>query len=155
MNLYLVQHGKAMSKDEDPHRPLTEDGVEEVRMVGSFVAKSVETHLDSVYYSEKTRARETAQTLVDALLSNRSVLETDGLKPLDDPAVWAERIKKTDKDIMLVGHLPHLSKLAALLLSGDAEQQVVAFQNAGVVCLENDGSQDWSLRWAVTPELLS
>jgi len=155
MRLYLVQHGKAKSKEEDPDRPLTKRGLEEVRRVGSFVAKNGGIQLKGIYHSGKTRAHQTAQTLAEVLSSGRDVMESEGLKPMDDPAVWANRIKNTDKDIMLVGHLPHLSKLTALLVSGDGEQQVVDFQNGGVVCLEKGSVQEWSLRWAVTPELLS
>jgi len=154
VKLYLVQHGKAKSKDEDPDRPLTKQGMEEVRTVGKFVAQNGENHLDSVYHSGKTRAQETAQVLAEVIPSGRGVMDSDGLKPLDDPAVWAERIEKTEKDIMLVGHLPHLSKLSALLVNGDADRQVVGFQNAGVVCLERNDEHEWAVRWAVTPELL-
>lgn len=155
MNLYLVQHGKAKSKEEDPERSLTKVGLEEVRKVGTFVAKNGGNHPDSVYHSGKTRAQETAQTLAEVMAAGRGVKESDGLKPMDDPAIWAERIGQAEEDTMLVGHLPHMSKLAALLVSGDAEQQVVDFQNAGVVCLESNGEHEWAVRWAVTPELIS
>ena len=38
MKLYLVQHGEAKSKAEDPRRPLTERGKEEVARVAAFAA---------------------------------------------------------------------------------------------------------------------
>ena len=37
--------------------------------------------------------------------------------------------------IMLVGNLPHLSRLVSLLLTGNPEIEVVRFRNAGIVCL--------------------
>lgn len=37
---------------------------------------------------------------------------------------------------MLVGHLPHLARLAAVLLADDPERPVVAFQQGGLVGLE-------------------
>jgi phosphohistidine phosphatase len=37
MKLYLVQHGKAKSKEEDPDRPLSMDGLEETKKVASFL----------------------------------------------------------------------------------------------------------------------
>jgi phosphohistidine phosphatase len=55
---------------------------------------------------------------------------------------------------MLVGHLPHLSRLAALLLAGDPERETVAFRNAGVVCLEGQGGR-FAVRWILTPELVA
>ena len=55
---------------------------------------------------------------------------------------------------MLIGHLPHLSKLAALLLCHGEAQTVVEFQMGGMVCLGRDDGDDWSLRWMVTPEII-
>ncbi|MCX8028412.1 MAG: hypothetical protein N2712_00245 [Brevinematales bacterium] len=36
---------------------------------------------------------------------------------LDDPPSWAKRLEIEDK-IIIVGHLPYLSKLASLLIVG-------------------------------------
>lgn len=55
---------------------------------------------------------------------------------------------------MLVGHLPHLSKLAGLLLAGDPERKVVGFRQGGVACMERDEAGGWSVAWVVTPGLL-
>ncbi|MCK4829093.1 phosphohistidine phosphatase SixA, partial [bacterium] len=55
------------------------------------------------------------------------------------------------KSLMIVGHLPHLSRLAGLLLTGDPENQVVEFINSGVVCLTGQDKQ-WTLSWAVVPD---
>jgi phosphohistidine phosphatase len=77
---------------------------------------------------------------------------------MDDPAVWAERLKymtdSANEDIMLVGHLPHLGRLASLLLAGDPERHVVSFRMAGVVCLERGENGNWSLKWMITPDVL-
>ena len=40
MKLYLVQHGEAKSKAEDPQRPLTERGREDVARVATFATKA-------------------------------------------------------------------------------------------------------------------
>jgi len=53
---------------------------------------------------------------------------------------------------MLVGHLPHLQRLAGLLLSGDAEREVIRFRNGGVICLEKT-EQGWAICWQVNPTL--
>ncbi len=55
---------------------------------------------------------------------------------------------------MLVGHLPHLSRLAALLLAESPEPEIVAFRNAGVVCLERQEGR-FAVRWILTPELVA
>jgi phosphohistidine phosphatase len=53
-----------------------------------------------------------------------------------------------------VGHLPHLSKLASLLLTKSDEKVSIGFKNSGIVCLQRDDSSNWLLSWSVTPEIL-
>ncbi len=55
---------------------------------------------------------------------------------------------------MLVGHLPHLSKLAGLLLTGSPDIEPIKFRMAGVLCLERDVKGKWALLWMLTPELV-
>lgn len=108
-----------------------------------------------ILHSGKLRARQTAEALAKRLKAPGGVSETDGLNPLDDPAVWAERLATEREDLMLVGHLPHMSRLAALLLAGDADQPIVQFQMGGVVCLSRDDEGRWSVDWLVVPQILT
>jgi len=55
---------------------------------------------------------------------------------------------------MIVGHLPFLGRLAALLLTGNADNDVVAFQFGCVVCLKREGPGKWKLEWMIVPKLL-
>jgi phosphohistidine phosphatase len=55
---------------------------------------------------------------------------------------------------MIVGHMPFVSRLAALLLTGFEAPPVVTFVNAGLVCLERTGDNRWQVEWSVTPDLL-
>jgi phosphohistidine phosphatase len=61
-------------------------------------------------------------------------------------------IETLEKDLMIVGHLPFLQKLASFLLSGTEGNQFISFRNSGVICLEYTDA--WKLLWAVVPELL-
>ena len=72
---------------------------------------------------------------------------------MDDPQRIAEVLSQSSDDVMMVGHLPHLQRLASLLLTEESEQNPVTFQNSGVVCLERNQDDSWSLRWAITPQL--
>jgi phosphohistidine phosphatase len=154
MRAYLVQHGLAHSKDQDPDRSLTEEGKAGLAKVGAFVAQSGEVNIGRIWNSGKTRAAQSAQILAEALMPPLGVRSAEGMNPTDPPQLWAERLPEMSQDVMLVGHLPHLARLAALMLSGDAERETVRFENGGVVCLEHDG-QRWTLLWAVTPSLLA
>ena len=152
MNLYLVQHGKAKSKDENPDRPLTDEGRKEVEAVMFLMMRYNVIMVSRVLHSGKLRAAETAQ-LIGAKL-DVDVEESDGLSPTDDPAILADRLAADTEDIMIVGHLPHLPRLASLLLSGDPDAGIVEFSNGGIVCLNNDDG-NWVLRWSVPPALVS
>ena len=154
MRLYLVQHAEAKPQAEDPARPLSEKGREDIRRVANFIkAKGIE--VSKIFHSGKLRAKQTAEVLAEGISSTGGIEESEGLAPLDDPGIWAQRLREGTEDLMLVGHLPHLSKLAGLLLAGDPERKVVGFRNGGVVCLERDEDGNWSVGWVLTPELLA
>ncbi len=60
--------------------------------------------------------------------------------------------------LMLVGHLPFLSRLASLLLVGDPERALVRFRMGGIVCLTGEpagagGTGGWMVAWMLIPEL--
>lgn len=154
MHLYLVQHADARPKEEDPERPLSDKGQADIRKVAAFLSEHSAVRVGLILHSGKLRAQQTAETLAEHLHPG-SVTATDGLSPLDDPAIWAGRLAETDEDLMLVGHLPHMSKLAARLLIQNDERTVVQFQMGGVVCLRRDEVGAWSLRWMMVPELVN
>ena len=154
MRLYLMQHGKAKSKEEDPSRSLTFEGRAEVERVTAFLARTGSCEGLTVRHSGKTRARETAEALATAF-DGATVEESDGLGPMDDPDIWVDRLAATNEGAVLVGHVPHLARLASLLLAGDPDRGVVRFANGGVLCLERSEDRQWALVWSVVPELLA
>lgn len=150
MTLYLVQHGEATSSEEDPDRPLTDAGRAAVRRTAAFLASRT-IRIRSIHHSGKTRARQTAEIIRDTL--RHPTLDTlGGIAPNDDPGETAEWVAEQEDGAMLVGHLPHLSRLASHLLTRDPDRQIIAFRNAGIVALERTGG-DWRVAWIVTPEL--
>ncbi len=151
MYLYLVQHGEAKREEEDPQRGLTEKGFQDVTKVCSYL-KRIGIKASKVFHSGKLRAMQTARAIAETI--EAKLVETDGLAPMDDPLIWVERIKGIDEDIFLVGHLPHLSRLASLLLSGDRERGVIDFKMAGVVCLKRFEGGNFSVEWMVIPEII-
>jgi len=71
LRVYLVRHGKAKSKEEDPERHLTERGAEEVRRVARFLA-AAGIQVSKILHSGKTRARQTAEISNQGTQSKRS-----------------------------------------------------------------------------------
>ena len=154
MILCLVQHGKAADKKVDLDRPLTEEGAREVESVGAFLSGK-DLGPVAVWHSGKTRARQTAELLARHVAPRAALEARDGLAPKDDVGNVIEELREREEDLMIVGHLPFLSKLAAALVAGNKDAGVVAFKNAGVVCLERDAENAWHVAWAVTPDLLA
>jgi len=146
MKLYLVRHATPVSEDVDSQRPLSDSGFLEAR-------KSAEalSHIRPVriYHSGKLRALQTAEVFSEA--TGASLEQADGLKPNDDPAIWAERLKAAVvPEVMLVGHLPYMAKMVGLLVKGDQNDLVMDFAPATVAILENKGDV-WGLKGTFSP----
>ena len=118
------------------------------------IARHADILIRHINHSGKTRTRQTAEILAEALQPTEGIADIPDLAPLDDPVVWVSYLTETTRNLMLVGHLPHLSKLAALLLCQDESKTVVKFLMGGVVCLGRDEEGNWSLHWMVTPEIV-
>ena len=153
MRLYLIQHGEAKSKDEDPSRPLTEKGAKDAEKVAEHISK-LGVKVKKIFHSGKLRAKQTAEICAKYLKPEEGVSETVGLNPLDPPETWIEKLKTINEDIMLTGHLPHLSKLTSALITGDKNKEIIKFRNAGTVCLERDEQGKWTILWAIPPEMI-
>ena len=149
VRVYLVQHGQAKSADEDPERPLTDQGADDVARVAGDAVERFGVRAPRVLHSGKTRARQTAEVWVERL--GAAIESADALAPNDDPTVWAERLGKGTDDIMLVGHLPHLSRLAGRLLTGAADREVVEFRPGGLVGLERTDT-GWVVALSLPPD---
>jgi len=153
MHLYLVQHGAAKSEAEDPHRGLTSEGRRDVERMAQFLAP-LRIDLDRIEHSQKLRARQTAEILGAHLQPAEGTHEIAGLAPHDDVEPVRIRLQQESKNLMLVGHLPHLSHLASRLLGLERSRAIVHFQMAGVVRLDRDEAGQWEVRWVFPPELL-
>jgi len=150
MRIYLVQHGKAKSKQEDPSRPLTAEGIQESTQTSALLSRT-DLSVSRILHSGKARAQQTADILALGIQPRPKIETREGLAPMDDPQQIAETLAESSDDVVMVGHLPHLERLTSLLLTEEAD--LVAFQNSGIVCLERDRGNSWSLRWAIPPQL--
>jgi phosphohistidine phosphatase len=130
MELYLVRHGDAEREGDDSRRVLSARGVDEVERLGALL-RARGARVVEIRHSPKRRAVQTAEILSAALgVPSR---ETAGMMPDDDPSTLAAELEEESHDLMLVGHLPYLPHLAALLLRAP----VPPFQlpTAGLACL--------------------
>jgi phosphohistidine phosphatase len=153
MNLYLVRHGEAMEKEQDPARPLTAQGRRDVESVAGLVKRAgIEVY--QIRHSGKRRAEETAEILGRALEPEGGMVAVQGLAPNDDVQGAAKLLEGENQPLMYVGHLPFLERLVGLLVTGKPDQSVVRLEKGSMVCLERDAvSGGWAVAWAVTPAL--
>jgi len=152
MYLFLVQHGQARSEVEDPERSLSVAGAEDAEKVARWLGSS-DVEIDEIRHSGKRRAEQTASIFGKFLLPRRGIRAVSGLKPMDDVRPVAGALHEYDGSLMLVGHLPFMSRLAGFLIAGNPEAEVIRFRNAGVVCLRMQEGR-WGVEWVVVPSLL-
>jgi phosphohistidine phosphatase len=107
-----------------------------------------------VWHSGKPRAKQTAELLQPALAPAGTVSEAPGLDPRDEARPLAQQLVHRTAALAIVGHMPHLTRLASILLADHEEEEVIDFQKGGVVALVRDDRHVWRVRWMVTPEIL-
>jgi len=148
MKIYLVQHGNQNPEEIDPKEGLSDKGNSDVEKIAEF-AENAGIKPGKIFHSVKLRAKQTAEIFQKHLGGELSELE--GLKPMDDVKPW---ISKLEDGLMIVGHLPFMQKLSALLLCGDAENKCVNFHQGGIVCMIQDEEGGWSVDFMITPEIV-
>jgi phosphohistidine phosphatase len=152
MKVYLIQHGEAKPEAEDPERPLSEKGKKTVESVAGYLT-AVGLEVTQILHSGRLRAKQTAEVFTRYLAPAQGIREEKGLGPLDDPHETIQLIQQAEGPIIIVGHLPHLSRLASLVILGNIENEIIRFVKGGVVCLsESDNKR--LIDWMLVPELI-
>jgi phosphohistidine phosphatase len=152
MALFLVQHGKSLPKEKDPGQGLSEEGLAETQAMAVMAAEN-NIQVMRIIHSGKKRALQTAEIFVKALEPEAGIIKGGGLAPLDDVSIFASTLNN-EENILVVGHLPFMERLASYLVTGSPERAVVRFQNSGIVCLDTeDVSEPWFIRWAFFPRI--
>lgn len=153
MNLYLVQHGEALSREADPGRPLSPTGEHDVALLTETLHKSGVT-VNRVLHSGKMRARQTAELLAEKLLLEGEVEAIEGINPNDPVEAFSSKVRKLENETMVVGHLPFMAKLVSYLTTGGEGLDIVDYKPGSVVCLEQDAEQKWRICWMLRPDFI-
>lgn len=153
MKLYLVQHAKAASKEEDPERPLTQEGRIEAQKIAHFL-QPLGLTVDRFWHSGKTRAQQTADIYTEAFTTAEEPAAREGLSPNDNVLPVRDEMAVATEDTLIVGHMPFLNRLASLLLTGYEGGDLIDFRHAGVVCLGRLPDNRWQVLWIVVADLI-
>lgn len=153
MHIYLIRHAHAEDGPDDALRPLSKKGLRQIRSMGRFLRENEAVEAKVVWHSPLLRAVETAERLTKRLKSPAKLNQMSGLRPQDDPHLIARKLGDLHSPVAVIGHDPHLSALASLLVYGHAEPPRFVLKKCGVIRLDRS-SRGWAVRWQVSPELL-
>jgi phosphohistidine phosphatase len=157
MQIYLLRHGIAESGAgmPDAQRALTAEGREKLRRVLKR-ARAADVSPGVIISSPYRRAVETAQIAAEALGYKGEIVRTEALTPNASPHdAWDEIRDRADEEaILLAGHEPFMSSMAAFLL--DCPSLQVDMKKAALVRVDCDKvtpKPRGVLRWMLTPAL--
>src|SRR5438045_1310659 len=118
MDIYLVRHAEAADKSVDPQRNLTERGRRDAAAMAEAL-RPLRLRVRAIWHSGKPRATQTAEALLPAIgCGGERLVCHSRLKPFDPVKKLARTLACMDENIMIVGHEPHLGRLAARLVTG-------------------------------------
>jgi phosphohistidine phosphatase len=136
---------------EDSARPLSDRGRKEVQRVARHAA-ILGLEVAQIRHSGKVRAQQTAEILAEHLAPRFGIRQIEGLAPSDEPDRIRAEMETTGESLMLVGHLPHLSRLVSTLVLDDSEEEIIWPDTGTMVCLAKT-ERGFRLLWVLTPEL--
>jgi len=119
MRVLLVHHADAVGPDVDPQRPLSSLGRRQASEMAEAAVRIAFVPV-AIWHSGKLRSRQTAETFLRACAPFAQFKMIRGLQPEDPPEWLAAELAAEDRDVLLVGHMPHIARLTALLSGGAA-----------------------------------
>ncbi len=137
MLLYLLRHADADTiAPSDGARPLSEKGVEQAKKVARF-CEAHDMQLSLILTSPLRRAHETAKPVAAALRAELMIVPwlASGMHP--HAALEELRAYRSQTSVMLVGHEPDFSQLAAHLL-GLPTNNAIHVRKGSLTLLELD-----------------
>lgn len=161
MILYILRHGIAEDapvEGDDGARKLTPKGREKMRDSAEGM-RNFGLKFDAILTSPLARATETAEIVAAAYANTPppQVLPAlaTGVPPVE--AVAALRSFAKLKHVMIVGHEPQLSAVAAIVMTGSSEGAVMELKKGGCIALHLPARADKGgaeLLWMLTPRQL-
>ena len=157
MEIYLMQHGPNLSKDEDPEEPLSPDGKRQVSKAAKAI-KRMGLKFDVIIASPKTRSQQTAALVAETVgFPVEGIMETQKIKamtPAEETIAYLAQFNEKDS-ILIAGHLPSLAEVASALLTSGSKA-TIQFERGGIgrIDVEKLPTHDGKLRWYLTPAQL-
>ncbi|MBV9575839.1 MAG: phosphohistidine phosphatase SixA [Gammaproteobacteria bacterium] len=155
MKLYLARHGEYQVNDLMGGNPLNERGKAAITRIANFL-QPLQIVVDAIFHSGKLRAEQTAEILSTGFVCQQVMQKKPGLNPLDSVLELAHDIHHWEQnDLLLVGHMPFMSRLTSQLILKKEDKEIVFFQPGTLVSLEKNDSADWIINWVLNPALFN
>lgn len=153
MHVYLIRHAHAEDGKNDAARPLSAKGRAQIRRIGRLLREAKAIEATEFWHSPLVRSRDTAALLARQLKNPNPLVEVSGLKHEDDPTIMACKLGDARHPVAVVGHEPHLSALASLMVIGKAAPPRFKLKKCSALRLDRS-SGGWTVRWHISPELV-
>ncbi|MFI5175320.1 MAG: phosphohistidine phosphatase SixA [Terriglobia bacterium] len=143
MEIYLLRHGVAVEHGTrgitEEQRPLTPEGAAKMRTAAEGM-KKFGVAFDALLTSPLERARQTADIVASVYGAKDRLKDVPALKPgLSVEKLWqALKPYSEMRRVMIVGHEPDLSQLAAILLTGHADGLDLQLKKGALCLIEID-----------------
>jgi len=142
MRLCLVHHAHALGPEVDPQRPLSTQGLSHAAGLADRV-KARGFVPAVIWHSGKLRARQTAEAFLMACNPFAEFKMIRGVHPDDPPEILRDRMRVETRDVLVAGHIPHLTAWLESALPGCPE-----FPLHGAVALQSeDDGVTWTELW--------
>jgi len=146
--VHLVHHAAAVGPEVDPQRPLSPAGRASAEKVAHEAARRG-VRPDVVWHSGKLRSKQTAEIFWRACNALAEFSAVRDVQPSDPPMRVRDRLRHDSREIMLVGHFPHLPALLGLL-TGGRDGEPAPFPAHGIVTLySDDEGMSWNEEWRI------
>ncbi len=165
MRLFLLRHADAKDAWPDDSRELSKRGFVQVRRLSEILDSSIFGGVVEIWHSPYARAVQTAKEFKGLSGMSAALRETKCLRPDDDPQEAARGVASVASfggDLMIVGHNPHLERLADILLDCKDSFCRTTFHKCAMAMfvMVEEPSQlapcgRWNLSFLVAPTILS
>ncbi len=157
MEIYLMQHGPNLPKEEDPEEGLSREGEVIVRACGKAL-KRMGIVFDAVLSSPKKRSRQTAAIVAgETGFAEEKIFETPKVKAMTPPEETVQVLSRLSgaRRVLVAGHLPSVTEVASFLLT-EGSRAVIQFERGGICRIDVDvlPTHGGRLRWFLLPDHL-
>ena len=157
MEIYLMQHGPNLSKDEDPEESLSPEGEVQISKAAQAI-KKMGLEFDVIIASPKKRSQQTAALVARTIgFPVDSIVETEKVKamtPAEETIRYLEEFQGK-QSVLIAGHLPSLAEVASFLLTSGSKA-TIQFERGGIgrIDVESLPTSEGKLSWYLTPDQL-